>query len=105
MPRFSVDFNEEANKELEDLAEKLQTTKVEVLRYSLGLYGYVVSALYSGQGELALAHGDDVNKAIVVPGVPASVQLQASEGARTKYPREERQRTRREKERTAAGVR
>ena len=41
MPRLTIEFPDKANDILNELAEKDQTTKVDVLRRALALYNYL----------------------------------------------------------------
>jgi predicted transcriptional regulator len=41
MARLTIEFNDQVNEILEKLAEKDDTTKVDVLRRALALYNYV----------------------------------------------------------------
>jgi predicted transcriptional regulator len=41
MPRLTIEFPDKANDILNELAEKNQTTKVDVLRRALALYNYL----------------------------------------------------------------
>ena len=48
MPRFNVDFNEEATRVLEDLADAQGTTKADVLRKAIALEKWFNETLQSG---------------------------------------------------------
>ena len=41
MPRLTIEFPEQVNEVLKDLAKKDETTKVDVLRRALALYNYL----------------------------------------------------------------
>lgn len=41
MPRLTIEFPEQVNEILKDLAKKDETTKVDVLRRALALYNYI----------------------------------------------------------------
>jgi hypothetical protein len=73
MAKTTVEFSEQAAQELAGMAEKLSTSKAEVLRDALSLYAFIVDELRSTQGrQLGIVeHEEKVKKIIVVPGIPA----------------------------------
>lgn len=74
MAKTTVEFSEQATQELTWMAQKLSTSKADVLRDALSLYAFIVDELGSAQGrQLGIVeHEDKVKKIIVVPGVPAA---------------------------------
>ncbi len=59
MPRMTVEFPREANEMLKDLAEKGQTSKVDVIRRALALYNYVQREVKEKDRRLLITGSDD----------------------------------------------
>lgn len=60
MPRLTIEFPDKVNDLLKELAEKDQTTKVDVLRRALALYNYVHREAFDKSLKLSIT--DDENK-------------------------------------------
>ena len=59
MPRMTVEFPDEANEMLRDLAKKGQTSKVDVIRRALALYNYVQREVKEKDRRLLITGSDD----------------------------------------------
>lgn len=59
MPRITIEFPEQIDKILKDLAEKGETSKVDVLRRALALYNYVNKEVKEKDLKLAVADNED----------------------------------------------
>ena len=59
MPRMTIEFPHQTNEMLKDLAEKGQTTKVDVLRRALALYNYVQREAKDKDRRLLITGSDD----------------------------------------------
>lgn len=67
MPRLTIEFPEQVNKILKDLAEKDETTKVDVLRRALALYNYIHREAIDKNHKLSITDDEDkVIKEIVL---------------------------------------
>jgi len=65
MPRLTIEFPDQVNDILKDLAQKDGTTKVEILRRSLALYNYAHrEAINKGMKLSVTDHEDKVVKDI-----------------------------------------
>ena len=62
MPRLTIEFPEQVNQILKDLANKDETTKVDVLRRALALYNYLHREAIDK--DLKLSITDDQDKII-----------------------------------------
>ena len=72
MAKTTIEFGEESTEELNRLAQTLETTKAEVLRNALSLYGYLFLQLKQPGRELAIITENGqrtIEKVIVVPGI------------------------------------
>jgi predicted transcriptional regulator len=71
MAKTTVEFSDQAADELASMAEKLSTSKANVLRDALSLYVFIVEELRSARGrQLGIVEDEDkIKKIIVVPGV------------------------------------
>jgi len=72
MAKTTIEFSPAADRMLEDMTEKLGTSKAEVIRNALSLYAYLMDQLIAQPAfELAIAQKADnkVLKAVVVPGL------------------------------------
>lgn len=68
MPRLTIEFSNQVNEILDNLAQKDQTTKVEVLRRALALYNYVHKEAVEKERKVSITDSDDkVIKEIVFP--------------------------------------
>jgi|RhiMetdeSRZDD1v2_1073273.scaffolds.fasta_scaffold64246_5 hypothetical protein len=59
MPRITIEFPEQVDKILRDLAEKGDTSKVDVIRRALALYNYVNKEVKEKDLKLTVADEDD----------------------------------------------
>lgn len=59
MPRLTIEFNDQVNEILEDLADKDQTTKVDVIRRALALYKYVHKEAIEQKRKLSITDDED----------------------------------------------
>jgi len=59
MPRLTIEFPEQVDKLLKELAEKGDTSKVDVLRRALALYNYVNKEVKEKDLKLAVANDED----------------------------------------------
>ena len=59
MPRITIEFPEQVDKILRDLAEKGDTSKVDVIRRALALYNYVNKEVKEKDLKLAVADEED----------------------------------------------
>lgn len=59
MPRLTIDFPDRAYQTLNELAEKDQTTKVEIIRRSLALYNYIHREAVDRNLKLSVTDQDD----------------------------------------------
>jgi Arc/MetJ-type ribon-helix-helix transcriptional regulator len=59
MPRITIEFPEQIDKILKELAEKGETSKVDVLRRALALYNYVNKEVKEKDLKLAVADNED----------------------------------------------
>ena len=59
MPRMTIEFPRQTNEMLKDLAEKGQTTKVDVIRRALALYNYVQREVKERDRRLLITGSDD----------------------------------------------
>ncbi len=59
MPRMTIEFPDEGNEMLKDLAKKGQTTKVDVIRRALALYNYVQREVKDKDRKLLITGDDD----------------------------------------------
>jgi Arc/MetJ-type ribon-helix-helix transcriptional regulator len=59
MPRITIEFPEQIDKILKELAEKGETSKVDVLRRALTLYNYVNKEVKEKDLKLAVADNED----------------------------------------------
>jgi predicted transcriptional regulator len=67
MPRITIEFPEQVDKILKELAEKGDTSKVDVIRRALALYNYVNKEVKEKDLKLAVAdEGDKILKEIVL---------------------------------------
>lgn len=62
MPRLTIEFPEQVNEVLKDLAKKDETTKVDVLRRALALYNYLHKEAIDKNLKLSIT--DDQDKVI-----------------------------------------
>lgn len=71
MAKTTIEFGERAAEELGTLAQKMETSKAEVLRDALSLYAFIFRELSEKEGRnLAIVEGEEtVKKLIMVPGV------------------------------------
>ena len=66
MPRLTIEFPEQVDKLLKELAEKGDTSKVDVLRRALALYNYVNKEVKEKGLKLAVADDEKILKEIVL---------------------------------------
>ena len=67
MPRMTIEFPEQVDKILKDLAEKGDTSKVDIIRRALALYYYVNKEVKEKDLKLTVSGADDkVLKEIVL---------------------------------------
>ena len=67
MPRITIEFPEQVDKILKELAEKGDTSKVDVIRRALALYNYVNKEVKEKDLKLAVAdEGDKILTEIVL---------------------------------------
>jgi predicted transcriptional regulator len=59
MPRITIEFPEQVDKILKELAEKGDTSKVDVIRRALALYNYVNKEVKEKDLKLTVADEDD----------------------------------------------
>ena len=59
MPRMTIEFPDQANEMLKELAKKGQTTKVDVIRRALALYNYVQREAKDKDRRLLITGDDD----------------------------------------------
>ncbi len=59
MPRITIEFPEQVDKILRELAEKGDTSKVDVIRRALALYNYVNKEVKEKDLKLTVADEDD----------------------------------------------
>ena len=59
MPRITIEFPEQVDKILKELAEKGGTSKVDVIRRALALYNYVNKEVKEKDLKLAVADEED----------------------------------------------
>ena len=59
MPRITIEFPEQVDKILRDLAEQGDTSKVDVIRRALALYNYVNKEVKEKDLKLAVADEED----------------------------------------------
>ncbi len=59
MPRITIEFPEQVDKILKELAEKGDTSKVDVIRRALALYNYVNKEVKEKDLKLAVADEED----------------------------------------------
>ncbi|MSS72639.1 MAG: hypothetical protein EXS64_14275 [Candidatus Latescibacteria bacterium] len=68
MPRLTIEFPEQANEVLKNLAKKDETTKVDVLRRALALYNFVHKEAIDKNLKLSITDDKDtILKEIVFP--------------------------------------
>ncbi len=68
MPRLTIEFPEQVNEVLKDLAKKDETTKVDVLRRALALYNFVHKEAIDKNLKLSITDDKDtILKEIVFP--------------------------------------
>jgi predicted transcriptional regulator len=67
MPRITIEYSDQADAILRDLAKKGHTSKVDVIRRALALYNYVNKEVKEKNLKLAVANANDkVLKEIVL---------------------------------------
>ena len=66
MPRITIEFPEQVDKILKELAEKGDTSKVDVIRRALALYNYVNKEVKEKDLKLTVADDDKILKEIVL---------------------------------------
>ncbi len=67
MPRLTIEFPDQIDEILKDLAKKGHTTKVDVIRRALALYNYVNQEIKEKDLKLAVSNDkDEVLKEIVL---------------------------------------
>lgn len=59
MAKLNIQFDEEMDKMLEELAEKKGTTKAEIIRRALAIYKYVEEETRGGKRRLAITSAQD----------------------------------------------
>ena len=59
MPRMTIEFPQQTNEMLKDLAEKGQTSKVDVIRRALALFNYVQQEVKEKDRKLLITGSDD----------------------------------------------
>ncbi|MDI6794749.1 MAG: hypothetical protein QME81_18095 [bacterium] len=59
MPRLTIEFPDKASRILTDLAQKDQTTKVEVIRRSIALYNYIHREAVEKNKKLSITDDND----------------------------------------------
>lgn len=71
MAKTTIEFSEDASGLLEELSNTLRSSKAEVLRNALSLYGFLVRELKGvKENDLGIVEGGNVvRKIIVVPGI------------------------------------
>jgi hypothetical protein len=68
MPKLTIEFNDQMNNTLGQLAADKGTTKVEVLRRAVALYKYLESEQKDGGNKkVSITQGDNILKDIVLP--------------------------------------
>jgi predicted transcriptional regulator len=66
MPRITIEFPEQVDKILKELAEKGDTSKVDVIRRALALYNYVDKEVKEKDLKLTVSDEDKILKEIVL---------------------------------------
>jgi len=66
MPRITIEFPEQVDKILKELAEKGDTSKVDVIRRALALYNYVDKEVKEKDLKLTVSDKDKILKEIVL---------------------------------------
>ena len=66
MARITIEFPEQVDKILKELAEKGDTSKVDVIRRALALYNYVNKEVKEKDLKLTVADEDKILKEIVL---------------------------------------
>ena len=66
MPRITIEFPEQVDKILRELAEKGDTSKVDVIRRALALYNYVNKEVKEKDLKLTISDDDKILKEIVL---------------------------------------
>ena len=66
MPRITIEFPEQVDKILRELAEKGDTSKVDVIRRALALYNYVNKEVKEKDLKLTVSDEDKILKEIVL---------------------------------------
>jgi predicted transcriptional regulator len=59
MPRITIEFPEQVDKILRELAQKGDTSKVDIIRRALALYNYVNKEVKEKDLKLTIANEDD----------------------------------------------
>ena len=59
MPRITIEFPDEVNEILNDLAQKDHTTKADVMRRALALYNYVHKEAVDKKRKLSITDDQD----------------------------------------------
>lgn len=73
--KTTIEFSEKAANALERLAQELDTTKADVIRSALALYGFLVRELRDPKGRRQLGIIEDesrIKKIVFVPGMEGS---------------------------------
>lgn len=67
MTKLTLEFNDRLTQILQELADKEDTTKVDIIRRALGLYKYVEDEVWTdGKRRLAITEDDKVIREIVL---------------------------------------
>ena len=70
MAKTTVEFSDIAADELAQLADRLSTTKADVLRNALSLYAFLFEKMSQKGRQLGIVEGDhDVKMIVAVPGL------------------------------------
>lgn len=85
MAKTTLEFSDAAADELARIAEASSTTKADVIRRALALYGYLVNELKpkpdGGKIELGIIENEkDIKKIVVVPGLTYPGEQESASG-------------------------
>ena len=69
MPKLTIKFDDRINKILEDLAQRKDTTKVDIIRRALSAYKYLDDETHEGDRRVSVtsAKEDKIIKDVVLP--------------------------------------
>jgi predicted transcriptional regulator len=69
MAKTTIEFSDNAASELDKIARDHSTSKADVIRNALALYGFLLAELKSAEHELAILKNDEIEKIVAVPGI------------------------------------